>query len=141
MFDLHEHIGSKIEALDAILRKMDASGGMDAADIIQTEIDELKKMCTAYEEERESKTVVKKEEDVFKTRCYLKDGSVYVATRKPAKNYKYLFDRDTKAITYEFENGQVERTFVGGFKEIRLPDGRIYLKLGPGEYDCILSKK
>ena len=48
--------------------------------------------------------------------------------------YRYLYNFKSKTITYEFENGQIERTFVNGMKEIRKSDGSIVIKTNAKEY-------
>lgn len=141
MFDFKDIIKAKIELLDKILRQMEEGRDLSIFDILQEEMSSLKSITDSYVEDRESKSVVKKEEGVHKTRFYLKDGSTYVISRKPDKNYKYLFDIRTKRVTYEFENGQVEHTFDNGIKEIRMGDGRIYIKTGANQYECINNTK
>jgi hypothetical protein len=70
-----------------------------------------------------------------KIRYHLKDGSTYVVNRE--NKYRYLYDVGTKIITYEFSNGKIERTFPGGLKEIRHPDGTVTIRNGTKDYDFI----
>jgi hypothetical protein len=78
--------------------------------------------------------VVRKEDGRNKTRYYLRDGSIYVI-RKGRGSYRYLYDSQTRTVTYEFKNGQVERTFDGGIKEIRRKTGEIVIKCGINDYE------
>ena len=100
--------------------------------ILEEEIKLLKELNAKHSEDLQNKKVVKKEEGLTKTRYYLKDGSVYVVK---GKDFRYLYDSKSKIITYEFESGQIERTFSGGLKEIRRKDGSIVIKNGQKEYD------
>lgn len=79
--------------------------------------------------------MVHEEHNKGKTRYYLHDGSTYVVSKN--NKYKYLYDAKSRIITYEFDNGQIERTFPNGLKEIRYKDGSITIKNGSREYDYI----
>lgn len=93
-------------------------------------------MNDEYQMLLDSKKVINTERKRDKTRYFLKDGSTYVVGR----NYKYLYDAKTRIITYEFANGQVERTFPTGVKEIRHSDGSIVVRCGEKDYDLIQNK-
>jgi len=81
------------------------------------------------------KRVKTKEETESKVKYVLSDGSVYVIHK--TKRYKYLYDAGTGVMTYEFSNGQIERTFPAGIKEIRGTDGKIVIKNAEKEYDVV----
>ncbi|KAL6122783.1 hypothetical protein NUSPORA_00040 [Nucleospora cyclopteri] len=130
-------IKAKIELLDELITKMENKENLDITDVLKREIMELKAMNEGYVTGKNAKLVINSERGKNKTRFFLKDGSTYVVTNKGINDYKYLFDATTKTITYEFGNGQIERTFKNGLKEIRMPDGRIYIKHGTLEYDHI----
>lgn len=104
--------------------------------ILKEEIEKLKSLNNEYQLFLESKKVVHKDGKGSKTRYYLKDGSTYVV----GKNYRYLYDAKTKTITYEFLNGQIERTFQNGIKEIRHNDGSITIRNGEKDYETIEGK-
>lgn len=102
-------------------------------EVLKEEISKLKKLNEQYKVFLSSKNVIHRDKKRDKTRYYLKDGSTYVI----GKNYRYLYDVRTKIITYEFGNGQVERTFSNGLKEIRHSDGTITIKNGEKDYEFI----
>lgn len=101
--------------------------------ILKEEIEKLKSLNNEYQIFLESKKVVHTDGKRNKTRYYLKDGSTYVI----GKNYRYLYDSKSKIITYEFSNGQVERTFPNGLKEIRHRDGSLTIKNGEKDHEYI----
>lgn len=125
----------KVEFVDRIIKGMNTSKEGSLIDILKAEIKKLQKLNQEYESVLKRKTVARKEESPGKTKYSLQDGSVYVVNRK--RRYKYLYDAATGIITYEFETGQVERTFPGGIKEIRFPDGRVVVKTGEKDYDVL----
>lgn len=102
-------------------------------DLLKEEIEKLKNLNTEYKLFLESKKVVHTDKNKGKTRYYSKDGSTYVI----GKNYRYLYDVRSKIVTYEFSNGQVERTFPGGLKEIRHCDGSVSIRNGDRDYEFI----
>lgn len=120
-----------------MIKEIDKYQQIDVLKILAEEIEDLKRYQEESNKENDNKRVIKSEESLYKTRFYLKDGSTYVCTKKPTKNYKYLYDAKTKTVTYEFENGQVERTFECGLKEIRTPDGKIFIKTQNEEYEAV----
>lgn len=132
MIDLQETIQIKIKHIEELLFKLENKENITITAILQDELKNLKEMCLEYKKTTEDKKVIRKEESSGKTRYYLKDGSVYV-TR--GKEYRYLYDTKTKIVTYEFDNGQVERTFASGIKEIRKKDGSIIIKSNVNDYD------
>lgn len=102
-------------------------------EVLKEEIDKLRTLNEQYKKFLNSKNVIHKDRKRDKTRYYLKDGSTYVI----GKNYRYLYDSRSKIITYEFSNGQVERTFSNGLKEIRHKDGTVTIKNGEKDYEFI----
>lgn len=113
---------------------MDKHKNLSVIDILKDEIIKLKKLNDEYKSLLDTKKVVHKDSMNSKTRYYLKDGSTYVVKHN---KYRYLYDAQTKIITYEFYNGQIEKTFPCGIKEIRHPDGSITVKNGAKDYDII----
>lgn len=132
--DHSQSIRDRLNYLDSILSKLENSNPITVYGMIKGEIESLKSQIQAYNTTLKSKEVVGKEEKPSKTRYYLKDGSVYVIK---GKEYKYLYDANTKIVTYEFANGQIERTFENGIKEIRRKDGTIVIKSGLKEFEFI----
>ena len=130
-------IRGKIEQIDALLTKLEAGESFSPVAVLQDEVARLRAKTLTYSAHKTDKLVVKEEPGRTKTRYHLKDGSVYVVKRG---EYRYLYDAKTKVVTYEFENGQIERTFGNGIKEIRRGDGSIYIKTGANEYEHIDSK-
>ncbi|KAM0675201.1 hypothetical protein GVAV_000853 [Gurleya vavrai] len=122
----------KINFIESLLQKMDQKKA-SVIDILKEEINKLKKLNDEYESFLQSKKVIHTDRNRNKTRYYLQDGSTYVVS----KNCRYLYDSKTKIITYEFENGQVERTFPCGLKEIRHSDGSITIRNGTKDYESI----
>ncbi|KCZ79378.1 hypothetical protein H312_03232 [Anncaliia algerae PRA339] len=117
-----EQLLSKIEKNDTNIKE-----------ILRDEIERLKILHIEYKQNLESKKVIHEEKQPLKTRYFLKDGSTYVVDSKG--NYKYLYDNKNRSITYHFTNGQIEKTFENGIKEIRYPDGSICIKFGDKDYD------
>lgn len=129
-----ENIRIKMNYIDSLLSRLENNENVSVITILQDELDCLKKQISEQNQDLLDKTVVGKEEKSLKSRYYLKDGSVYVI--KP-NEYKYLYDSKSKIVTYVFENGQIERTFDNGIKEIRRKDGTIVIKTSPKEFDYI----
>ncbi|EIJ88130.1 hypothetical protein NEPAR06_2189 [Nematocida parisii] len=126
----------RLSVIDRLIRKIKEEKEVRVTDILKEEIDRLKRLNTEYEEVLSKKKVKSKEEvKGNKVKYTLSDGSVYVIHKQ--KKYKYLYDINTSIITYEFENGQIERTFPFGIKEIRMPDGKIVIKSSDKEYDIL----
>lgn len=132
MIDLEDEIHYKMKYIQELFAKIEKREQISAIAILEEEMGILKKLTDKYNKETNGKQVVKKEESATKTRYYLKDGSVYVVKDK---HYRYLYDSQTKTITYQFEGGQVERTFPGGLKEIRRKDGTIVIKNGHMDFE------
>lgn len=139
LFDMKTIIQIKIDIINKIFVKLEHNNKLTILDFLNNELQELNQLIEQFIKKKENKVVIKSEDHFDKTRFYLKDGSIYVVTKKYDKNYKYLYDVDTKIMTYMFETGQIERTFENGLKEIRMPDGKIYIKHGPADYDDIKS--
>lgn len=138
MTDKSKSILEKITYIDNLLGKLENKDIVTINSILQEEIDRLRTQIAEYKLSIENKEVIEKEECPSKIRYYLKDGSVYVVKNK---EYKYLYDAATKVVTYEFENGQIERTFESGLKEIRRSDGSIIIKSSPKEFDYVTRLK
>ncbi|RVD91902.1 hypothetical protein TUBRATIS_16220 [Tubulinosema ratisbonensis] len=102
-------------------------------DLLKEEIENLKVLHIEYKKCLEEKKVIYEDRQPCKTRYFLKDGSTYVVDLKG--NYKYLYDNKNRSITYHFNNGQIEKTFSNGIKEIRYPDGSVCIKFGEKDYD------
>lgn len=105
-------------------------------ELLKREIEKLKELNNEYKQSLDSKKVIHKEVTKNKVRYYLQDGSTYVIRDK----YRYLYDSKTKVITYEFNNGQIEKSYPSGIKEIRFSDGSIIVKSDNREYD-VLNKE
>ncbi|KAI5160118.1 hypothetical protein NEAUS03_0886 [Nematocida ausubeli] len=126
----------RLSVIDRLIQKIRDEKEVRVTDILKEEIDRLKRLNAEYEEVLSKKKVKSKEEiKGNKIKYTLSDGSIYVINKK--KNYKYLYDINTSIITYEFGNGQIERTFPFGIKEIRMPDGKIVIKSSEKEYDLL----
>lgn len=134
MSDRAEEIQIRLKYVDELLSRLENREGVSVLAILQDEISALRALSEKHRAERENKRVIRREERLAKTRYYLKDGSVYVVK---GREYRYLYDSQSKTVTYEFENGQVERTFEHGLKEIRQSDGGIVIKNGAKDYDYI----
>lgn len=129
-----EAIQYKMKHVDELLTKLESREAPSIVALLQREIEELRALSAQFQQLRDGKKVVRKEERNSKMRYYLKDGSVYVVK---SNEYRYLYDARTKVVTYEFENGQVERTFESGLKEIRQQDGSIVVKNGAKDYEYL----
>lgn len=125
-----DNIRMKMNYIDCLLSKLENNENVSVVTILQDELEMLKKQ----KQDMLDKSVIGKEEKSTRSRYYLKDGSVYVIK---SNEYKYLYDSKTKIVTYVFANGQIERTFENGIKEIRRKDGTIIIKSSPQEYDYI----
>lgn len=125
----------KISTIDRIIERMREKKEVSLTEVLREEIERLKKLNKEYEEVLNRKKVKSKEEIRGKVKYTLSDGSVYVVHKE--KKYKYLYDANTSIFTYEFGNGQIERTFPFGIKEIRTPDGKIVIKSSEKEYDVL----
>lgn len=130
---LQVRIKENAKYIEALIQKMDKNKNTTLVDILREEIIKLRTLNTEYREMIETKKVVHTDKMRHKTRYYLKDGSTYVVDKR--KNIRYLYDAKSKTITYEFPNGQVEKTFEGGIKEVRHPDGSITVRHGEKDYD------
>lgn len=134
MIFMQENIKEKIECIDTLMKRIEEKRNVSVVDILKEEILKLRKLNEEYKGFLESKRVVHKDQFHHKTRYYLKDGSTYVVKDN---QYRYLYDARTKIITYEFSNGQIEKTFPLGLKEIRHPDGTITIKNGSKDHEYI----
>lgn len=134
MLFMQESIKEKIDSIDALMRRVDGNTNISVVDILKEEIVKLRRLNEEYRKILEDKKVVHKDQAQGKTRYYLRDGSTYVVK---GNQYRYLYDAKTKVITYEFSNGQVEKTFPLGLKEIRHPDGSITIKSGSRDHEYI----
>lgn len=127
-----EEIAARMKYLEELIVRLENKETIDVETLLGHELQTLKQLCEEKIARDESKKVIRKEEKGLKSRYYLSDGSVYVVK---GRNYRYLYDSSSKIVTYEFENGQIERTFANGIKEIRRPDGSIIIKDGQAECD------
>lgn len=134
MIEKAELVRAKLDYIDELLTKLESKEAPSIMAVLRHEMEALRALGAECVKARESKTVVRREEKPTMTRYYLKDGSVYAVR---AKDYRYLYDAQTKTVVYEFANGQIERTFENGIKEIRKKDGRIIIKNGAKDYDYI----
>ena len=134
MIFMQENIREKVESIDALMKQMDEKKSISVVDILKEEVLKLRRLNEEYRKALEAKRVVHKDQVQSKTRYYLKDGSTYVVK---GNQYRYLYDAKTKIITYDFFNGQIEKTFPCGLKEIRHPDGTITIKNGAKDHDYI----
>ncbi|EOB15488.1 hypothetical protein NBO_3g0039 [Nosema bombycis CQ1] len=128
----------KLDYINTLMDKIESKKKTSLVDILREEIEKLKKLNSEYKDALDSKKVIHKEVHPNKVRYYLKDGSTYVIRNN---KYKYLYDNKTKIMTYEFSNGQIERTMPYGIKEIRYPDGSIVIKSDEKEYEVINKKE
>ncbi|KAI5173825.1 hypothetical protein PAEPH01_2049 [Pancytospora epiphaga] len=126
-----EIIHGRIKYIDEILSRLENKQAPTLLGFLRDEIEQLRTVSTQFQSAKESKKVMRMEEKCGKKRYYLADGSVYVVKEH---EYRYLYDACTKVVTYEFSNGQIERTFESGLKEIRRKDGSIVIKGGSGDY-------
>lgn len=128
----------KVAVIDRIILEMSSrkeEKNSSLLEVLREEIKRLHSLNEEYEAALKKKTVSHREDRPGKTKYILRDGSLYVVNKK--YRYRYLYDSRTNVVTYEFENGQVERTFPGGIKEIRYPDGKLAVKTGERDYDII----
>ncbi|KAI5171029.1 hypothetical protein NEFER03_0431 [Nematocida sp. LUAm3] len=125
----------RIKAIDELVERMKKGKEVPLVEILREEIEKLKRLNEQYEDSLRRKSIKTKEEEESKIKYTLSDGSVYVVHK--LKKYKYLYDAGNSCITYEFPNGQIERTFPGGIKEIRAADGRIIIKHADKDYDVL----
>lgn len=124
----------KIKYIDELLTKLESGEAPSIISILQKEVKDLKALNEQYQAARTNKKVVRRDENSGKTRYYLNDGSIYVVKNH---EYRYLYDADSQTVTYEFANGQIERTFANGIKEIRQKDGSIVIKSSAKDYEYI----
>ncbi|KAI5187235.1 hypothetical protein NEHOM01_2031 [Nematocida homosporus] len=125
----------RIKALDGLIDRMKENKEIGLVEILREEIERLRRLNEEYEEVIQRKRVKSKEESEGKVKYWLNDGSVYVVNKD--RKYKYLYDKSSGVVTYEFGSGQIERTFPGGIKEIRTADGKIIVKNSEKEYDIV----
>lgn len=130
---MREIIKEKICSINRLMEEVERNKKPSLIELLKNEIDKLKQLNDEYKETIQSKKVVHREVSNNKTRYFLQDGSTYVVRDK----YRYLYDAKSKIITYEFDNGQIEKSFPSGIKEIRYPDGSIIIKSDNKEYDVI----
>ncbi|KAM0672927.1 hypothetical protein CWI42_050120 [Ordospora colligata] len=134
MIFMQENIKEKIDSIDALMRRMNGDERVSVVDVLKEEIHKLRRLNEEYKRILDAKRVVHKDQLQNKIRYYLKDGSTYVVK---SNQYRYLYDAKTKVVTYEFANGQIEKTFPSGLKEIRHPDGSITIRNGPNDHEYI----
>lgn len=134
MKNLQETIQDKMVYIEELLSKLENKENIPVTSVLEDELRSLRLLCIEHKKFDEDKKVTKKEESGSKMRYYLKDGSIYVIKKN---EYRYLYDAKTKVVTYEFENGQIERTFANGIKEIRKKDGSIIIKDGIKDYEYL----
>lgn len=132
---MQNRIKQKVSLIDALIKKMENKDKISLISILKTEIMKLKQLNQEYKKVVQEKKIVHEERKKNKTRYHLSDGSTYVVSHD--KKYKYLYDANSRIITYEFENGQIERTFPNGIKEIRYADGSVGIRHGNKDYDLI----
>ncbi|ELA41442.1 uncharacterized protein VICG_01547 [Vittaforma corneae ATCC 50505] len=132
MQDINRAVMLKMKYVEELLTKLENREAPSVTTLLKEEIDRLKQQILELKAKNEEKMVVGKEENGSRVRYYLKDGSVYVVK---GREYRYLYDAKSKVVTYEFENGQIERTFQNGLKEIRKKDGTVVVKTGPKDFD------
>ena len=125
-----EAIEERISILDSVLGRMETEN--DGLSVVEGEVAKLAGLVAQYRDAQGDKKVVRRDFSGGKSRYFLKDGSVYVTH---GSKYRYLYDARSKVITYEFANGQIERTFPCGLKEIRCTDGSIVIKTDANDYE------
>jgi hypothetical protein len=138
MLDINKTVVLKMKYIEELLTRLENREPPSIIALLKNEMEQLRLQVNVIKSQGEDKKVVGKEETLNKTRYYLKDGSVYVVK---GREYKYLYDSKTKVVTYEFDNGQIERTFQNGIKEIRKKDGTVIIKTGPKEFDYLNESK
>ncbi|KAF7683821.1 hypothetical protein TCON_0975 [Astathelohania contejeani] len=136
---MRDVIKEKIALIESLFQKMEKNKNVSLIEILKEEIIKLRALNEDYRLSLSNKKVIATEHKKTKYRYQLKDGSTYVVSKQG--KYRYLYDSKTKIMTYEFSNGQVERTFPGGLKEIRYPDGSITIKDGTKDYEYIQCNK
>lgn len=134
MEETSKYILIKINYIEELLSKLENHEAPSILEIIKNELNSLRKLADEHKIKSEEKKVIGREDKEGRTRYFLKDGSVYVVK---GRKYRYLYDAKSKIVTYEFENGQIERTFENGVKEIRRKDGSIVVKTGSKDYDFL----
>lgn len=134
MQDMNKAVMLKMKYVEELLTKLENREAPSVTTLLKEEMSQLKQQIAEFKSQSEDKRVVGREENGSKVRYYLKDGSVYVVK---GKEYRYLYDAKSKVVTYEFESGQIERTFQNGLKEIRKKDGTIVVKMGPKDFDYV----
>ena len=112
-------IKEKINSINRLMEQVESTKKPSIIELLKKEIEKLRELNNEYKNILDSKKVVHKEIEKKKIRYYLQDGSTYVIRDK----YRYLYDAKSKVITYEFDNGQIERSYPSGIKEIRYGDG------------------
>lgn len=127
---MHQQLNNQLELITKLTK---LPPNKELNDRLRHELTRLRQLNDEYQIMINTKKVVHTTSSGTKTRYYLKDGSSYVI----GKNYRYLYDANSKSVTYEFDNGQIERTFSNGLKEIRRPDGSIIIRDGPKEYEYL----
>ncbi|KAG0441578.1 Centromere protein J [Dictyocoela muelleri] len=130
---MQTQIKNKIKTIDALIKQMEHKKG-SLIEILRNEIKNLRDLNNEYKKMLEDKKIIHEEKHKNKVRYHLNDGSTYVVSKK---GYRYLYDSTTKVIIYEFSNGQIEKSYPMGIKEIRYPDGSICIKCGEKDYDFI----
>lgn len=120
-----EIIEEKIKTIESLIN-LTKTPSLQLLSLIKNEIETLKNLQKNMPKSK--KKVAHTERKLTKTRYHLEDGSTFVTSNDGS--YKYFFDATSKSITYEFGNGQIERTFPNGVKEIRYSDGSVYVKIG-----------
>ncbi|KRH92087.1 putative T-complex 10/CenJ [Pseudoloma neurophilia] len=134
-------LNSQISLINALFKMVSQkeNAPFSLVDVLRKEILKLRQLNEEYKQLLTDKRIVSKESNKIKDlkRYHLQDGSTYVIR----SNYKYLYDNKTRIITYQFKNGQIERTFPNGIKEIRYTDGSIGIRHGNNDYDYITTRK
>lgn len=130
---MKETIQQKINLIEKLKKKIDESQNYQLFDILKKEIDELKFLMKAFKASLQSKRVIYLQKSENKKKYFLEDGSTFVI----GSNCKYLYDTSDNSMTYEFSNGQIEKTFKSGIKEIRYPNGAIAIKYEDKTYEIV----
>ncbi|KAF5141146.1 t-complex 10 [Vairimorpha ceranae] len=130
-------IKEKINSINRLMEQVESTKKPSIIELLKKEIEKLRELNNEYKNILDSKKVVHKEIEKKKIRYYLQDGSTYVIRDK----YRYLYDAKSKVITYEFDNGQIERSYPSGIKEIRYGDGSIIIKNDNKDYDKLDDTK
>ncbi|KAF7696527.1 hypothetical protein CDIK_1795 [Cucumispora dikerogammari] len=130
---MKELITQKILTIEEIQKTIDETENYKLLKVFKKEVNILKELIKKYKTEIESKKVIYMQTHEDKQKYYLEDGSVYVNGDK----FKYLYNIKDGSVTYQFNNGQLERTFACGFKEIRYADGSIVIKMNDKTQEII----